>query len=224
MILAAAVFTGRGEAQSVAVKTNLLYDLTSTINLGLEIGLSPKWTLELPVNYNPWNPIYTGHRAYPGEGGGWMTPAWTPGNTAEITQVKADAQTYPVQLRHWLIQPEARYWFCNRFEGHFLGIHGIVGGFNVGGIKLFGWDDDPLSTTYGLPYRYQGEAYGGGVSYGYHWVLSNRLSIEATLGLGLVFFDGKKYSCPRCGSELEALNKTYVGPTKAAVSLIYMIK
>ena len=34
-------------AQDVAVKTNLLYDVSTTINLGAEIGLSPKWTLDL---------------------------------------------------------------------------------------------------------------------------------------------------------------------------------
>ena len=41
-------------AQNIAVKTNLLYDASSTINLGTEIGLSPKWTLDLSANYNGW--------------------------------------------------------------------------------------------------------------------------------------------------------------------------
>lgn len=42
-------------AQNVAVKTNLLYDVSTTINLGAEIGLSPKWTLDLSANYNGWD-------------------------------------------------------------------------------------------------------------------------------------------------------------------------
>lgn len=41
-------------AQKVAVKTNLLYDATSTINLGVEFALTPKWTLDVAGNYNPW--------------------------------------------------------------------------------------------------------------------------------------------------------------------------
>mgnify|MGYP001038138093 FL=1 len=41
-------------AQKVAVKTNLLYDATTTMNLGLEIGLGKKWSLDLSGNYNPW--------------------------------------------------------------------------------------------------------------------------------------------------------------------------
>lgn len=35
-------FSGNAGAQKVAVKTNLLYDATSTLNLGLEFGLSKK--------------------------------------------------------------------------------------------------------------------------------------------------------------------------------------
>lgn len=41
-------------AQDWAVKTNLLYDVTATINLGAEIGLAPKWTLDLSANCNGW--------------------------------------------------------------------------------------------------------------------------------------------------------------------------
>ncbi len=40
--------------QEVALKTNLLYDATATINGGVEIGLAPKWTLDLSGNYNGW--------------------------------------------------------------------------------------------------------------------------------------------------------------------------
>ena len=42
------------KAQKIAVKSNLLYDATTTVNLGLEFGLARKWTLDIPVNYNPW--------------------------------------------------------------------------------------------------------------------------------------------------------------------------
>ena len=42
-----------GQAQEVAVKTNLLYDATTTFNLGAEFCLAPKWTLDLSANYNP---------------------------------------------------------------------------------------------------------------------------------------------------------------------------
>ena len=41
-------------AQKVTIKTNLLYDATTTFNLGAEFGLSPQWTLDISGNYNPW--------------------------------------------------------------------------------------------------------------------------------------------------------------------------
>ena len=40
------------KAQDFALKTNVLYDATATINLGAEVGLAPKWTFDLSGNYN----------------------------------------------------------------------------------------------------------------------------------------------------------------------------
>ena len=42
------------ETPYFAVKTNILHDLTSSINLGVEARLEQKITLDLPVTYNPW--------------------------------------------------------------------------------------------------------------------------------------------------------------------------
>ncbi len=42
-------------AQKLAVKTNILYDVTATLNGGLEIAFAPKWTLDVSANYNNWN-------------------------------------------------------------------------------------------------------------------------------------------------------------------------
>ena len=39
-------------------------------------------------------------------------------------------------FKHWLVQPEFRYWLCERFNGHFLGLHILGGQYNVGGVKL----------------------------------------------------------------------------------------
>jgi hypothetical protein len=39
---------------SVAINSNLLYDATTSMNLGLEFKLSNTSTLKLPVTYNPW--------------------------------------------------------------------------------------------------------------------------------------------------------------------------
>ena len=107
-------------AQNVAIKSNLLYDATRTLNLGVEVGLHPRWTLDLSGDYNSWS---------------------------------RDAG---VKWKHLFIQPEARYWFCDRFAGHFIGGHLIYGAYNFGNlnnnISFLGTDLSPLSK-----YRYQGE-------------------------------------------------------------------
>ena len=72
--------------------------------------------------------------------------------------------------------------------------------------------------------RYQGQLYGGGVSIGHSWILKKRWSIEASLGLGYARIIYEKYPCATCGTKLKDTSKNYVGPTKASVSLIYVIK
>ena len=54
MLLLCLVASAGVSAQKLAVKTNLLYDATGTINLGAEVKLGKQTTLVLPVNYNPW--------------------------------------------------------------------------------------------------------------------------------------------------------------------------
>jgi hypothetical protein len=53
-ILLLSIFTiGSASAQDWALKTNLGYDATASINLGVEVALAEKWTLDLSGNYNP---------------------------------------------------------------------------------------------------------------------------------------------------------------------------
>lgn len=171
------------QAQDVAVKTNLLYDATATVNLGAEIGLAQKWTLDLSGNYNGWS--------------------WSDNK----------------KWKHWMAQPEARYWFCEAFNGHFLGAHLLGGQYNVGGIDL------PFGLYDGLKnHRYEGYYVGGGLVYGYQWLLGKRWSLEAALGLGYVRAWYDRYDCPHCGEWRGSGHKNYFGVTKAAVSLIYIIK
>lgn len=45
---------GKEVFPAMAIKTNLLYDATTTFNLGLEFRLSDYLSLDLSANYNPW--------------------------------------------------------------------------------------------------------------------------------------------------------------------------
>ena len=121
------------------------------------------------------------------------------------------------QLRHWTLSPEYRWWFCHRFNGHFLGAHALGGQFNVGGVKL------PMGIWKALrDHRYQGWMVGGGVTYGYQWIFSKHWNLEASLGVGYLRINYKKFVCADCGEQLAHKKRNYVGPTKAAVSLIYL--
>lgn len=53
LALCATSFSHKLSAQEWAVKSNLLYDATTTMNLGVEVALAEKWTLDLSGNWNP---------------------------------------------------------------------------------------------------------------------------------------------------------------------------
>lgn len=172
------------KAQTVAIKSNLLYDATTTMNLGLEFGLARKWTFEIPVNYNPW---------------------------------KFEDGT---RFRHLGVQPEVRYWFCERFNRSFIGLHGHYANFNVGGLPDWSFISGNMQNS-----RYQGNLYGGGISIGYSWIIKKRWSIEASIGVGYAHIVYDKFPCAECGTKIETnSHKNYVGPTKAGISIVYIIK
>ena len=123
------------------------------------------------------------------------------------------------KFKHILIQPELRYWFCERFNGHFLGLHGHGAQFNVGG-----WDIPVGRLDAFKDRRYEGYLYGAGISYGYQWVLSPRWNFEASLGGGFARIHFDKFQCATCGTKLDEGKYDYFGVTKAALSLIYIIK
>lgn len=74
-------------SQVVGIKTNVVMDALKIINLGAEVGLSKKLTLDLYANYNPWK--YKDQK----------------------------------MMKMLAFQPELRYWFCDKFNGHFVGAH-----------------------------------------------------------------------------------------------------
>ncbi len=184
--LLAALFGVQLQAQKIAVKSNLLYDLTATVNAGVEIGLAPKWTVDLSGNFNGW----------------------------DITENK--------KWKHWAVQPEVRYWFCDRFAGHFVGIHAHGGQYNIGGVdfglNLFGTDFGKLKDS-----RYQGWFAGGGIAYGYAWILGKHWNFEAEIGIGYSYTEFDRFECGHCGEKLDTGKPHhYFGVTKTALNLVYV--
>lgn len=125
--------------------------------------------------------------------------------------------------KHWLAQPELRYWFCDRYSRHFLGIHALGGQFNVGGIRaldgvrIFGTDFSNLAN-----YRYEGWGVGGGLAYGYAFILGRHWNLELEAGVGYLLLEYDQFQCRDCGRKVGDGRRHYVGPTKAAINLVYV--
>lgn len=156
-------------AQSIGVKTNGLYWLTTTTNAAIEISTGKKHSIELAGAYNPWT--FRNNK----------------------------------KLRFLLLQPEVKYWFCEKFEGHFVGVH-------AHGAQFY--------STLGNKRR-DGYLAGAGISYGYDWILSPHLNLEAEIGVGYARLWYKESDCIPCLKGEQRVRMDYVGPTKAALSLIY---
>ena len=173
------------QGQKIAIKSNLLYDATATVNLGIELILDKNLTLDFSSNYNGWT--FSNNRKW----------------------------------KHWLLQPEIKYWLEKSFKGSSIGLNLMGGEGNIGNVDI------PLvflGTNFKVlkDYRYDGWFIGGGVTYNYSWILSHKWNIEAGVGLGYIRFDYDKYDCPDCGSWLGKDVNNYFGFTKFAINLIYI--
>jgi hypothetical protein len=177
-------FSGVKQPSRVALKTNLLYGATTTLNLGVEFLLNKDLTLDISGGWNPF--VYTNNKKF----------------------------------AHYMVQPTLRYWIQEPFNGHFIGSSLMYANFNMGGLDLSGSIMPALAK-----YRYRGNAYNISFQYGHRWSLAPRWAIETTLNvIGYMYLDYLKFECGNCGKPVAAEKKHYLGPTNAAVSLIYVIR
>ena len=187
-----------------ALRTNLLYwgltvtPPTVTPNAGVEVGITNKMSVSLICAYNPWN-------------------------------LKGTVENNK-KIVHVLVEPELRYWFCERFNGSAIGLHGIFASYNVGMYdvpslvdQLFNKDIE-FKNIFNKDNRYEGKAYGAGISYNYHWILGKHIGLEFSVGAGFAFMNYEKFPCAKCAESLGFKKRIYYGPTKLGINLIYVIK
>lgn len=124
--------------------------------------------------------------------------------------------------KHWLVQPELRYWLCQATAGHFFALHLLGGQYNVANIRHgFNFLNNHFAKL--KDHRYQGWFAGAGIAYGYSWVLGRHWNVEAELGVGWAYTRYDKFPCANCGRTLkDDAARNYVGPTKAALNLVYV--
>ena len=168
------------DAQNFSVKSNTLYLMTTTPNIGVECAFAPRWTVELEGGYNPFT----------------------------LDREKN------MKLKHWLVSPEVRYWFCNSFQGHFIGLNANFTQYNIGGLPL-----SVLKDT-----RRQGWAVGAGITYGYAFPIARRWNMELNAGFGWWYTAYDEFESRKCGLFHQTIQKHALGPTSLGVSFVYMIR
>ena len=185
LIIAAFVGVGTLGAQNRwALKTNVLHDATASVNLALEWGFAPHWSVEASGSLNWWD-LPDG-----------------------------------LSLRHAIAQPELRYWFCDRFSGWFVNAHAI-GGYapKVGGLWDFSQYYEKFPNLKNF-YLQKAIVLGGGVGFGYDFIISRHWNLELEMGLGYMFVKGDEYSDGVL--ILQGSKFDYIGPTRLAVTFSYL--
>lgn len=110
------------------------------------------------------------------------------------------------KIKHWLVEPGARYWFWQPYAGDFISMYAMGLRYNVA------WNSK---------YRYEGWGYGVGVTYGRSWLLGKRWNLEAEAGLGLLISPYTKYRCETCGDKVKS-GTYYLPAPKLALNLVYL--
>ena len=190
-----------GTLDRFAIKTNLLYaGATLTPNLGFEIGLGGRTSIELSGGYNNWHNL-------------WDNAATGPDFDLN--------NNYKRRLDHIFGKIDFRYWFGERFDGHFLGAGVFYTDYNVGDMKV------PL--LFEREYDYNGNGFGGVISYGYLWRWSSHWAMEFSIGAGIAALEYDKSLIETDGDKYQLVQtlryrKTYAGPISAGIKLVFTIK
>lgn len=191
--ITAMMMPSASQAQEFAVKTNLLYDATTTPNLGVEIGLGRRTTAQVFYGLNPWT--------FGGSG---------------ADEKKVKHWLVMPELRYWTCS-KMNGWF---FGVHAMG--GQFNAANVD-LPLPGAFFSGENLREGVrDNRYEGTYLGGGLTVGYQWILSRHWNIEAELGAGYDHVWYEKYPCAECGTRLDKASTNYVGITKLGLSILYI--
>ncbi len=180
-------------AQEVALKTNLLYDAITTPNLGVEIGVGKKNTLQLFYGLNPWK-----------------------FNSDKHGERFAKHWMLMPEFRWWTCTK-----FNGHFFGvHAMG--GEFNAANVSlplpGV-FFGGDNIRKGVR---DTRFQGAFAGIGGTYGYQWILNRHWNVEAEIGIGYNHIWYDQYPCYECGAKIKKGQSNYAGVTKLGISILYI--
>lgn len=116
------------------------------------------------------------------------------------------------KIRVLATQPEVRYWLGDYAgQGHFVGVHGHIMGFNVA-INDHGRYQDPERALWG---------FGLGYGYAMNFGKTKRWGMEFNLGLGFANYEYDKYYNLPNGQKCDWGKGWYYGLTRAGITLTY---
>lgn len=193
VLTSVAVMTSLNAISQIAVKTNLLYDATTTPNLGMEASISPKSSLNLVYGLNPWK-----------------------FNSETHGERKVKHWILMPEYRWWTCSTFNGHFFgVHAFGGQYNASNVDI---PLPG-KFFSGEDIRSEVR---NHRYQGEFAGIGATYGYQWILGRHWNLEAEVGVGYghVWYD--KYSCEECVGKVGSGSTNYAGVTKLGISILYV--
>lgn len=113
-----------------------------------------------------------------------------------------------MQLRQRSVAASARWWPWHVYSGWWLSGKVQWQEYNMGGI---------ISQQ-----TEEGEKYGGGVTFGYAYMINPHLNLEMGLGVWGGFKQYTVYSCPRCGTKVAGGSKGFLMPNDLIIALSYV--
>ena len=101
-----------------------------------------------------------------------------------------------------------RYWAWNAHSGWWLGLKAR-------------YEEYSRHTTR-MTWAEEGDAFGGGFSAGYAWMLGKHFNLDLGAGLWGGGRSFTKYSCPHCGRVIERGTDAFIEPHEIQASIVYI--
>ena len=202
------LITTRAGAQTLALRTNLLYDATLSPNLGVEVRLDSTWSAGINVGFNAWDIDKQKNKK-------WRHLLVAP-HVRHYFGQKRDT------LNHYIFDGDrlvgVRHDSVAVYNsGHYLEFDAIYSHFNVGNVKFpFGLYKSVRDR------RLQGDLLALGAKYGYAWILARDWRVEAEAGVAVGYAWFKEYDCDHCGTYYGKGDRIFLLP-QLGINVVYII-
>lgn len=197
----------RSSAQTLALRTNLLYDATLSPNLGVEVRLDSTWSAGINVGFNAWDIDKSKNKK-------WRHLLVSP-NVRHYFGHKRDSLCvygYAKDGAYGILRDSVVTRRMQYFEGNLIYSH-----YNVGNAKI------PFGLYSAIKdRRLQGDLLALGAKYGYAWILARDWRIEAEAGVAVGYAWFKEYDCDHCGTYYGKGDRIFLLP-QLGINVVYII-